>query len=253
MAAAEPTEGAWFWAQGAKNAHQFQTTLWTTVVAAGQQASPDAQAALGRLCQIYWPPVYAYIRKRTPSHEQAEDLTQSFFARLLEKNYLARADRNRGRFRSFLMTSVENFLCDEYDRSTSLKRGGNQRPLSLDIALAGEETEPVAGLTPAQAFEKRWARSLLDQVMAQLSKEHQTSGRSSLFEHLQAHLWGEADSIRYDELSKQLNMSPVHLRVLAHRMRQRYREILRDEIAQTVSSPDEIESELQYLLQVVSS
>jgi RNA polymerase sigma-70 factor (ECF subfamily) len=253
MPPAEPTEGAWLLAQGAKNDHQFQTTLWTTVVAAGQLSSPDAKAALDRLCQIYWRPVYAYIRKRMPSSQQAEDLTQSFCARLLEKNYVARADRTRGRFRSFLMTSVENFLCDEYDRATSLKRGGSQRPLSLDIALADEENEPAVALTPAQAFERRWARSLLDQVMTQLASECRGTGRFRLFEHLQAHFWGEADSIPYGQLSKELGMTHVHLRVAVHRMRQRYREILREEIAQTVSSPGEIDSELRYLLQVVSS
>jgi RNA polymerase sigma-70 factor (ECF subfamily) len=253
MPTAEPTEGAWLLAQGAKNVRQFQTTLWTTVVAAGQKSSPVAQAALARLCQIYWRPVYAYIRKRTPSPEQAEDFTQSFFARLLEKDYITHADRNRGRFRSFLMTSVENFLCDEYDRATSLKRGGSQPPLSLDMALGDEEKEPAVPLTPAQAFEKRWARSLLEQVMAQLADECRASGRSPLFEHLQSHLWGETDSIPYEQLSKKLDMSNVHLRVAVHRMRQRYRAILRDEIAQTVSSPEEIDNEIRYLLQVVSS
>jgi RNA polymerase sigma factor (sigma-70 family) len=253
MPAAEPNEGAWLLAQGAKNANQFQTTLWTTVVAAGEKSSPDSQAALARLCQIYWRPVYAYVRKRTPSPEQAEDLTQSFFARLLEKNYIARADRKRGRFRSFLMTSVENFLCDEHDRATSLKRGGKQRSLSLDLVLADEEKEPALALTPAQAFEKRWARSLLDQVMSQLANESRRNGRFHLFEHLQAHLWGEADSISYDGLSKELGMSHVHLRVAVHRMRQRYREILREEIAQTVASPEEVEEEIRYLLQIVSS
>jgi len=253
MPAAEPTEGAWLLSPGPANASQFQTTLWTTVLAAGKQSSSDSEAALAKLCQIYWPPVYAYIRKRTPSPEQAQDLTQSFFARLLEKNYVARAERARGRFRSFLMTSVENFLCDEHDRATSLKRGGGQSPLSLDVALDEDENEPAEFLTPAVAFEKRWARSLLDEVMRRLTEEYQAGGRGVLLGHLQSHLWGDTESIPYEELSKQLGMTSVNLRVSAHRVRQRYREILHEEIAQTVSSPEEIESEIRYLLQVVSS
>jgi RNA polymerase sigma-70 factor (ECF subfamily) len=238
---------------GTANASQFQTTLWTTVVAAGRQASPDSQAALARLCQTYWRPVYAYIRRRSASPEPAQDLTQGFFARFLEKNYVARADRDRGRFCSFLMTSVEHYLCDEHDRATAQRRGGGQNPLSLDIALADEGPEPAVELTPASAFEKRWARTLLDQVMNRLAKEYQASGRTLLFEHLQAHHWGDTDSIPYEELSTRLKMSNVHLRVTAHRMRHRYREILREEIAQTVSKPEDIEDEIRYLLQVVSS
>lgn len=246
------SEGAWLLAQGSVNATQFRTTLWTTVLAAGKQSSPDSEAALARLCQIYWRPVYAYIRTRTPSPEQAQDLTQSFFSRFLEKNCVARAERKRGRFRGFLLTSVANFLCDEHDRATSQKRGGGQPLLSLDLALLEEEREPAVALTPALAFEKRWASSLLDQVMSRLTEEYRASGRSGLFEHFQSHLWGDADSIPYEQLSKRLGMSSVHLRVAAHRMRQRYRETLREEIAQTVSNPEEIEDEIRYLLQVVS-
>ena len=253
MSPVEPTESAWLLTQGSANAYQFRTTLWTTVVAAGQQSSPDSEAALARLCQIYWRPVYAYIRKRTASPEQSQDLTQSFFARLLEKNYIARAERSRGRFRSFLMTSVQNFLCDEHDRATSLKRGGGQQPVSLDAMLAEEATEPVAALTPVLAFEKRWATSLLNEVMRRVSEEYCDNGRPVIFDQLQSHLWGEADSIPYEELSKRLGMTSVHLRVIAHRMRQRYREILREEITQTVANPEEIESEIRHLLQVVSS
>lgn len=253
MPATNPADDDWLLAEGATNAAEFQTTRWTLVLAAGQQSSPDSQAALAKLCQIYWGPVYAYVRKRTASPEQAQDLTQGFFARLLEKNYVGRADPARGRFRAFLMTSVENFLCDEHDRATSLKRGGGQAPLSLDAALTGEEMEPAEALTPAVAFEKRWAKTLLDQVMTRLAREYQESGRGALFEHLQSHMWGESDSVPYEELSKRLGMSNVHLRVTAHRMRQRYREILCDEVAQTVSSPDEIKSEIRYLIQVVSS
>ena len=245
-------DSAWLH-QGAVNATLFQTTLWTTVLAAGNESASDSDAALARLCQRYWRPVYAYIRKRTPSREQAQDLTQGFFARLLEKKYLARAERTRGRFRSFLMTSVENFLHDEHDRATCQKRGGGESPSSLDVVFEGEENEPAEDLTPALAFEKRWVRTLLDEVMTQLKREYGEGDRLTVFEHLQAHLWGEADAIPYDELSQRLGMSSVNLRVTAHRLRQRYREILRAEIAQTLASPDDIDNEISYLMRVASS
>jgi RNA polymerase sigma factor (sigma-70 family) len=247
----EPT-GAQLSGQSAVS-DRFKTTLWTTVLAAGNKSSSDSEAALARLCQTYWRPVYAYIRKRTPSPDQAQDLTQGFFNHLLEKEHLARADPNRGRFRSFLMTSVQNFLRDMHDYSTSQKRGGGRALLSLDLTFADEENEPAAALTPELAFEKRWARSMLDQVMSRLTEEYRASGRAALFHSLQPHLWGDSDSVPYDELARRFGATSVQLRVTAHRVRQRYREILREEIAQTVSSPDEVESEIQYLLRLVSS
>ena len=253
MPAREPIEDAWLFTEGTANATEFRTTLWTSVLAAGKEDSPDSETALARLCQTYWPPVYAYVRKRVSSAEEAKDLTQGFFARFLEKNYVARAQRERGRFRCFLLTSVENFLHDEHDRSTTLKRGGGQPVLSLDLALLDEEQEPASPLTPAVAFEKRWAQMLLKRVMQRLREEHREGSRAELFDHLQSQLWGETAAIPYDELSKRLGMSNVQLRVAAHRMRQRYREILHEEIAQTVSRPEEIEDEIRYLLQVVSS
>lgn len=253
MPARDPTQDAWLFTQSTANAAEFRTTLWTAVLEAGKESSPGSQAALASLCHTYWPPVYSYVRKRVSSPEQAQDLTQSFFARFLEKNYVARAQRDRGRFRCFLLTSVENFLCDEHDRSTALKRGGGQPVLSLDLALLDEEQEPASPMTPALAFEKRWARTLLNRVMHRLREEHREGSRAELFEHLQSQLWGETAAIPYEELSKRLSMSNVHLRVAAHRMRQRYREILHEEIAQTVSKPEEIEDEIRYLLQVVST
>jgi RNA polymerase sigma factor (sigma-70 family) len=247
------TESAWLFDQASGSATKFQTTLWTTVLAAGDSSS-GSEAALARLCQIYWKPVYAFVRKRTAPPERAQDLTQSFFARFLEKNYVARAQRERGRFRSFLMTSVENFLHDEHDRASARKRGGGQSPLSLDAKLAEDEFshEPAVALTPASAFEKLWARTLLENVMSRLAGEYREGGKFALFEKLQAHLWGDADSIPYEELSRTMSMTGVNLRVTAHRMRQRYRELLREEIAETVDSPDEIDSEIRYLMQVVS-
>lgn len=254
MPASDSTEGSWFSNQAVANAAQFRTTHWSVVLAAGDQSSPDSDAALAKLCQAYWLPVYAFIRKRGRSPEQTQDLTQGFFAKFLEMNYVARAERERGRFRSFLMTSVENFLHDDHDRVSTLKRGGGQSPLSLDAKLAEEEflNGPAETLTPASAFEKRWATTLLENVMHRLAGEYREGSRPGLFDQLQPHLWGDSDSIPYGELSQRVAMTVVNLRVTAHRMRQRYREILREEIAQTVSGPNEIDSEIQYLMQVVS-
>jgi RNA polymerase sigma-70 factor (ECF subfamily) len=152
------------------------------------------------------------------------------------------------------MTSVENFLHDEHDRASTRKRGGGQCPLSLDARLAEKEflSEPAEMLTPASAFEKHWARTLLENVMHRLSEEYRESGKLDLFEQLQAHLWGDSDSIPYEELSRRMAMTVVNLRVIAHRIRQRYRQILREEIAHTVNSSDEIDGEIQYLMRAVS-
>jgi RNA polymerase sigma factor (sigma-70 family) len=252
MPLAEPCEGPSSSGQDPPDAASFQTTHWTTVLDAGNPASSDWEAALARVCQTYWRPVYAYVRHRSYSPEIAQDLTQSFFERLLEKNYLGRADRNRGRFRSFLMTAVEHFLCDEYDRATSLKRGGGQAPLSLDAVLGEEAKEPATPSTPELAFEKQWARTLIEEVMAALRREYAGSDKLAMFEKLQPHLWGEAGAVSYQELARDLQMSGVHVRVIAHRMRHRYRQILRQKIAETVSSPQEVDSEINYLMRVVS-
>jgi RNA polymerase sigma-70 factor (ECF subfamily) len=252
MPANERTRGAWLGEAGAAKGNQFETTLWTMVLAAGKRTSVGSDEALARLCRIYWPPVYAFVRNRSASPEQAKDLTQAFFARLLEKNQLSRAERSRGRFRSFLMTSVQHFLCDQHDRASTVKRGGGIATVSLDAIVEEEEHRPRAQTNPAQEFEKRWAIALLAQVMDRLSEEYRQSDRLSVFEHLQPHLWGDADSKAYTELAERLKMSPVNVRVTAHRLRQRYREILREEIARTVCGPEEVEDELRYLLQVVS-
>jgi RNA polymerase sigma factor (sigma-70 family) len=237
---------------GDGNAACFHTTLWTEVMSAGNRSEPRSEAALARLCQLYWLPVYAFIRKRGSSPENAADLTQSFFAKFLEMNYVARADRERGRFRSFLMSSVANYLRDEHARAHTLKRGGRQVHLSLDAGLAEAEfLQEAEASTPASAFEKQWANTVLNAATQRLAAELREQGRSELFEHLQAHLWGESNSVPRGELAAKLGLSEVNLRVSMHRLRQRYREVLREEIAQTVDSSAEIEDEIRYLMQVV--
>jgi RNA polymerase sigma-70 factor (ECF subfamily) len=238
-----------------ENTAGFRTTLWTEVLNAGDPSSPTADSALARLCQTYWIPVYAFIRKKGHSREAAEDLVQGFFERFLEKGYVSLARRERGRFRCFLMTAVERYLHDAHDRQTRAKRGGHLPPLSLNGFLAEEEYSAISrqAADPASIFEKLWASTLLDMVLKRLASEYRELGKALLFDHLQAHLWGDAEAGTYAELSQQLGCSAVNLRVQGHRMRQRFREVLREEIAQTVAQPVEIDAELQHLMCIVSN
>jgi RNA polymerase sigma-70 factor (ECF subfamily) len=223
------------------------------VLAAGDRDSEEAQPALARLCQTYWFPIYAFIRKRGHSPEEAQDLTQQFFANFLDKNYVARAARERGRFRVFLMSSVQNFLRNEHDRSQAQKRGGGYQWLSLDQTSAEDRylVELVEESDPAKTFEQRWAATLLETVLARLRLEYVESGRSSLFDALQAHFWGDAESIPYPRLGEQFGLSVGNMKIIAYRMRVRYREILREEIAHTVAQPGEVDDEIRHLMRVV--
>jgi RNA polymerase sigma-70 factor (ECF subfamily) len=232
----------------------FHTTHWTEVLAAGTGASAEAAEALARLCQTYWLPIYFFIRKRGHDPHQSQDLTQEFFALFLEKDRVAQAVRERGRFRSFLMTAVENFLRNAHERRNAQKRGGGRLVLSLDdqdpeflYRSAG-----VARVDPARAFEQRWASCLLETVLQRLKHEFVTDGRMDIFQALQSHLWGDADSMPYPRLAEQFGMSLANIKVTAHRLRARYRQLLREEIARTVSHPAEIDDEIQYLMRVVS-
>ena len=232
----------------------FATTHWSVVLGAGDASSPEAEAALTRLCQTYWLPVYAFVRKRGHSPEQAQDLTQGFFANFLEKQHVTKANRERGRFRSFLMTSVENFLRNENDRAQAQKRGGGRQLLSLDEqdAEARYLCEPTTEMDPAKAFEQRWAATLLDTVLRRLQAEFGATGRGALFEALQPQLWGDAESTPYPELAERFGLTLANVKITAHRLRQRYRELLREEIAHTVALPSQIDDEIRHLMQVVS-
>jgi len=235
-------------------ARRFNTTHWSVVLAAGDQPSPQAEEALGRLCQTYWLPIYAFVRKRGHSPDQAKDLTQSFFANFLEKQHVTKANRERGRFRSFLMTSMENFLRNENDRAQAQKRGGGRRLLSLDEqdAEARYLHEPTTEMDPAKAFEQRWAATLLHTVLNQLQAEFGATGRGDLFEALQAHFWGDAESTPYPELAERFGLTLANVKTTANRLRQRYRELLREEIAHTVTLPSQVDEEIRHLMQVVS-
>ena len=227
----------------------FVTTHWSVVLAAGQADTTRARDALARLCQTYWHPLYAYVRRLGQSPPDAQDLTQEFFARLLAKNYLADADATRGRFRSFLLVSLKHFLANEWEKARAQKRGGGQIPISIDPVAAetGCHFEPADPATADKIFERRWALTLLDQVLRRLRREYVTTGREKLFEQLKPTLTEASRSVRYAEIATRLGTSEGAVKVAVHRLRQQYRDLLRAEIADTVANPAEVDDELRSL------
>lgn len=230
-------------------AGRFAATHWTVVVAAGQEASPQARRALEELCRTYWYPLYAYVRRRGFESHEAEDLTQEFFARLLAKNYLANVDRQKGKFRSFLLASLKHFLANEWDRAQAQKRGGQHTHISLDARAAETryQSEPSDELSADKLLDRQWAVALLDQVLAQLGAEYAAAGKEELFEQLKGSLTGTKDSIPYTTVAAKLGTTEGAVKVAGHRLRQRYRKMLRQEIAHTVASPAEIDEEIRHL------
>jgi len=231
----------------------FLTTHWSVVLSAREQHSATSAAALEVLCRTYWHPLYAYARHRGRSPADAQDLTQEFFARLLQKEYLRSVAPEKGKFRTFLLVMFQRFLADEWDKAQAQKRGGG-KVFNVDWASAEQRfmQQPVEHLTPEKVFEQRWALTLLDQVYARLESEYREQGRGALFETLQFALTGSRSSVPYVELARQLQTTDGAVRVAVHRLRQRYRELLREAIADTVSQPEEVEEELRHLLQAVA-
>jgi RNA polymerase sigma factor (sigma-70 family) len=229
---------------------QFTTTHWSAVLQAGQGDSSAASAALEELCRTYWYPLYAFVRRQGHSPEEAEDLTQDFFARLLEKEYVALADPARGKFRSFLLSALKNFLTNEWARSTRQKRGGGCALVSWDRASAEHRYEvgPADRLTPEKIFERQWALALLERVLGRLEQEQTAAGRRPFFDQVKGWLWGDRPPVGYAELAGQLGMTEAALKVAVHRLRVRYRELLREEIGRTVSTPLEVQQELDDLM-----
>jgi RNA polymerase sigma-70 factor (ECF subfamily) len=225
------------------------------VLTAGRSDTTRARDALARLCQTYWYPLYAYVRRRGHSPHDAQDLTQEFFARLLEKNWLGSADQEKGRFRSFLLTAMNRFLADEWDKARAQKRGGGVPliPLQLDTAETRFGLEPATHVTPEQSFERRWALTILETVLHRLHSEYEQAGKMDLFAKLNPCLVGDRTSQPYADLAKKLGLSEGTVKSDVHRLRQRYRQLLRDEIAQTVSSPEDVEEELRALKAALSS
>jgi RNA polymerase sigma-70 factor (ECF subfamily) len=233
---------------------QWATTHWSVVLAAGDTASPQADASLAELCRTYWYPLYAFVRRKGHGPHDAQDLTQTFFGRLLEKNYVAQADRERGRFRTFLLAALTHFLADEWDKARRLKRGGGREIISLDAASAEERyrLEPVDSLDAAKLYERRWVTTLFDKVLARLEEEFRDSGKGELFDGLKGSLLAEETGLSYAELGTRLGLKEDAVKQAVHRMRRRYRELFREEIAQTVASRGELEDELKHLFAVLS-
>lgn len=227
----------------------FVTTHWSVVLTAGRNDTTRARDALARLCQTYWFPLYAYVRRRGHSPEDAQDLTQEFFARLLEKSWVGDADQTKGRFRSFLLMAMQRFLADEWDKVRAQKRGGAVPlvPLQCDTAETRYGVDPADPATPERSFERRWALTLLEEVLNRLRKEYETEGKGSLFAALHPCLVGERTAQPYAELAAELGVSESSVKSAVHRLRQRYRQLLREEIAQTVNDPTEVDEELRHL------
>jgi RNA polymerase sigma factor (sigma-70 family) len=233
---------------------RFLATRWSVVLAARDQASAGCAQALETLCRTYWYPLYAYVRRRGHTVEDAQDLTQEFFARVLEHHWLARADQAKGRFRTFLLTAMDRFLADEWAKIRALKRGGGRKdiPIQLDTAETRYGVEPADTRTPEQTFEYRWALTLLNEVVSQLESEYRARDQAALFAQLKPCLVGDRAAQPYAELAAGLGMEEGAVRVAVHRLRQRYRELLRTEIASTVASPGEVDAEMHHLFKVLA-
>jgi RNA polymerase sigma-70 factor (ECF subfamily) len=224
----------------------FATTHWSVVVRAGDSASPEAASAMERLCRTYWYPLYVFVRRKGNSHDDANDLTQAFFARFLEKRYLRSVDSNLGKFRTFLLTSMAHFLVNEWEKSQTQKRGGGARVLSLDDRDADQryQLEAVDNATPETLFERRWAQTVLSVVLDRLATETE----EKRFEILKGFLLEDKGAVSYDAAAEQLGMSVAGITSAIHRMRARFRALFFEEVANTVEKPEEVEQEIRHLL-----
>ncbi len=251
---------------------EFPSTQWSVVLAAGGRKSSEARHALESLFEAYWYPLYAYVRRRGHDFHEAQELTQGFIARLLEKHSIEVADRERGRFRSFLIASLKHFLANEWDRASAKKRGGGVKVLSLDLPIDIENAErryslePVHGMTPEKVFERRWALTLIERVTERLGAEARKARKTKLFEALSPYVVGGGPEVgsttrsgrrggesSYAGVARSLEMTEGAVKTAVHRLRKRFRSALREEIADTVSDPEDIEDEIRYLIEVIGS
>ncbi|MHC4912076.1 MAG: RNA polymerase sigma factor [Planctomycetota bacterium] len=233
---------------------RFATTHWSVVQAAGLPNSSRYKSSLETLCKTYWYPLYAYLRRHGYNADQASDYTQAFFARIMEKQSIRLADPKRGKFRSFLLTSLKNFIADEYDRSQAQKRGGGKNILSLDFESAEGQysLEPKDQSSPEKLFERSWAITLLKNTLDRLSGEYKDGRKKKLFEHLKIYLTTDKKTAAYSDIAEKLQMAEGAVKVAVHRLRKRYRELLKEEIAHTVNSENEVDEEINELFKALS-
>ncbi|MCS7466623.1 sigma-70 family RNA polymerase sigma factor [Stieleria sp. ICT_E10.1] len=235
------------------NQPSFETTRWSVVVSAGQEDSKLARDAMEQLCRRYWFPLFAFIRRRGYGESDAEDLVQAFFVRVVEKDVFAAADQDRGRFRTFLLTSLENFLANEYAKSTALRRGGGNKLLSLELRNAdGKRPHRIAdGGRPEDEYHRQWAIAALSAALETVETEYERDGNAALFSELRPYLSTDGERKPYALVAKSLGISPTNVKVAVHRLRKRYRRQLESEIASTVESPEQIEDEIRQLFQAL--
>jgi RNA polymerase sigma-70 factor (ECF subfamily) len=229
----------------------FATTRWTVVLAAAKQDTPHAALALEELCGAYWYPLYAYIRRRGYSPEDAEDLVQSFFGKLLEKNYLKSISGDKGKFRAFLLVALKHFLANEWDKANRLKRGGSLKSFSLELPNdeTSKQVDLADHLTPAKLYDRAWAVTLLERVVRRLRDESAADQKAEIFEELKPCLMAGKNAISYAHAASVLNLAEGAVRVAVHRLRKRYKELLRQEIGQTLADPAQVEEEIRALFE----
>jgi RNA polymerase sigma factor (sigma-70 family) len=240
--------------QNEKQRVAFPTTRWSIVMSAGRDSTAEARLALKSLCETYWRPLYEYVRRRVPSQDEAQDLTQEFFLELLEKGYVISAKRERGRFRTFLLTAFRHFLSKQSDKARTLKRGAGRCTLSLDFGTANsrKHIDPADGLTAEQHFEREWAVALLNQTMDRLRTEYEKSGRAKLFEELKKQIVSDPTRPSYSETAQRLGIGEVAARQAVSRLRCRYRKVLHEEIARSVADPCDVDDEIRKLFLALS-
>jgi len=231
---------------------RFTTTHWSVVLTCGADDTVSSAAAMEQLCRTYWYPLYAYVRRRGHPVEEAKDLTQEFFARLIEKEWVTAADANKGRFRTFLLIALNHFLAKEWRRQRAAKRGGGRRPICLDdTAEARHINEPASNATPERLYERRWALSVFSQALSRLRAQYVTLGKQQHYECFKKFLSTQPDDGEYAAVGQELEMSPGAVAAAVHRLRQQYRDAVRAEVSQTVESPGELEEEMRWLLQAL--
>lgn len=233
---------------------RFATTQWSLVLCAGDRSGGAAREALSRLCSMYWYPVFSFVRRRGHSPDEAQDLTQGFFTRLIEKGDIADADRSRGKFRTFLLSACEHFLANERDRSRAQKRGAGVTHLSIDLAAAEERYQRALSHaeTPERLFDRQWSLTLLGSVLDELRREYAGAGNERLFDRLAGFLTMEDDAGSHAEAARDLGMTAGAVKVAVHRLRRRYRDALRGRIAETVESENDVDDELRHLMKTLA-